>query len=100
MAFHQIPADTQISKRFRALASRYTLPASLSRFLSGDALYEGELYDGLPDSDRRAYRATMARIAELPARLVCAGHGEPLARAAMRAIALDYVAAYDRDGSA
>jgi len=52
------------------------------------------------DSDRRAYRATMARIAELPARLVCAGHGEPLARAAMRAIALDYVAAYDRDGSA
>jgi len=81
-------------------------PGSLGLFdetdgllFSGDALYEGELYDGLPDSDRRAYRATMARIAELPARLVCAGHGEPLARAAMRAIALDYVAAYDRDGS-
>ncbi len=31
-------------------------------FFSGDAIYDGELYDLLPDSDRAAYRVTMARI--------------------------------------
>ena len=37
-------------------------------FFSGDAIYDDTLIDDLPDSDRTAYRATMARIIDLPVR--------------------------------
>ncbi len=61
-------------------------------FFSGDAIYDDELYDDLPDSDREAYRATMARIADLPARIVHGGHGESFDAAKMREIARRYIA--------
>ena len=54
-------------------------------FFSGDAIYDDELYDELPDSDRAAYRATMARIVDLPVRVVHGGHGESFDGARMRA---------------
>jgi glyoxylase-like metal-dependent hydrolase (beta-lactamase superfamily II) len=60
-------------------------------FFSGDAIYDGGLIDDLPDSDRRAYRRTMARILELPARVVYGGHGEPFGAARLREIATDYL---------
>ena len=61
-------------------------------FFSGDAIYDDELYDALPDSDRAAYRATMARLAELPVRRAFGGHGAPMSQERMRAIARFYLA--------
>lgn len=60
-------------------------------FFSGDAIYDGTLYDNLPDSDREAYRNTMARIARLPVRIVHGGHGESFDTATMRQIAETYI---------
>ncbi|HET9533904.1 MAG TPA: MBL fold metallo-hydrolase [Mesorhizobium sp.] len=59
-------------------------------FFSGDAIYDDELYDQLPDSDRAAYHATMARIVDLPVRVVYGGHGESFDGARMRHIARRY----------
>jgi glyoxylase-like metal-dependent hydrolase (beta-lactamase superfamily II) len=59
-------------------------------FLSGDAIYDDHLIDDLPDSDRAAYRATMARILELPVRMAYGGHGEPFDGRRMREIARNY----------
>ena len=58
---------------------------------SGDAIYDDLLIDDLPDSDRSAYRATMARISELPVHMVYGGHGEPFDGGRMREIAADYL---------
>lgn len=58
---------------------------------SGDAIYDGELYDKLPDSDRGAYRRTMERLLELPVRIVHAGHGDSFDGARMREIAETYL---------
>ena len=41
---------------------------------SGDALYDGELLDELPDSDIPDYIATMKRLRELPVYVVHGGH--------------------------
>jgi glyoxylase-like metal-dependent hydrolase (beta-lactamase superfamily II) len=60
-------------------------------FFSGDAIYDDKLYDDLPDSDRDAYRATMARILDLPARAVHGGHGESFDAERMREIASRYI---------
>jgi glyoxylase-like metal-dependent hydrolase (beta-lactamase superfamily II) len=60
-------------------------------FFSGDAIYDDELYDDLPDSDRNAYRVTMARIFDLPVRIVHGGHGESFDAKRMREIAERYV---------
>jgi glyoxylase-like metal-dependent hydrolase (beta-lactamase superfamily II) len=62
-------------------------------FFSGDAIYDDTLIDDLPDSDRAAYRATMARIIDLPARIAYGGHGESFSGDRMRAIARRYIEA-------
>jgi glyoxylase-like metal-dependent hydrolase (beta-lactamase superfamily II) len=60
-------------------------------FFSGDAIYDDLLIDDLPDSDRAAYRETMARILELPVRIAYGGHGEPFDGSRMREIAEAYL---------
>jgi glyoxylase-like metal-dependent hydrolase (beta-lactamase superfamily II) len=60
-------------------------------FFSGDAIYDDTLIDDLPDSDRTAYRATMARIIDLPVRIAHGGHGESFSGERMREIARRYV---------
>jgi glyoxylase-like metal-dependent hydrolase (beta-lactamase superfamily II) len=60
-------------------------------FFSGDAIYDDQLIDDLPDSDRTAYRATMARILELPVRMAYGGHGEPFDGGRTREIARGYI---------
>lgn len=60
-------------------------------FFSGDAIYDDELLDNLPDSDPAAYRATMARIMDLPIRLGLGGHGPEFNRARMLRIAKAYL---------
>lgn len=61
-------------------------------FFSGDAIYDDELLDEMPDSDPMRYRDTMGRIIELPARLVLGGHGTEFGRDRMIEIARDYLA--------
>ena len=60
-------------------------------FFSGDAVYDDQLLDDLPDSDRDAYRRTMARLAGLPIRLGLGGHGPAFGQARMREIAAAYL---------
>lgn len=67
-------------------------------FFSGDAIYDGRLIDDLRDSDRPAYRRTMARILDLPVRIAYGGHGEPFDGARMRAIATEYLRRADHRG--
>jgi glyoxylase-like metal-dependent hydrolase (beta-lactamase superfamily II) len=58
---------------------------------SGDAIYDDTLIDDLPDSDRGAYRATMARIIDLPVLSAHGGHGESFSGERMREIARRYI---------
>jgi glyoxylase-like metal-dependent hydrolase (beta-lactamase superfamily II) len=59
---------------------------------AGDAIYDDQLLDDMPCSDRTAYRATMRRlIAEVDTRLVLGGHGEPFDGKRMREIARGYL---------
>lgn len=60
-------------------------------FFSGDAIYDDTLLDDLPDSDREAYRRTMARLIDLPIRIGHGGHGPSFDQARMRAIARAYL---------
>jgi glyoxylase-like metal-dependent hydrolase (beta-lactamase superfamily II) len=60
-------------------------------FISGDAIYDSDLIDDLPDSDREAYRATMRRLLDLPIRIGHGGHGPSFDRSRMREIAADYL---------
>ena len=60
-------------------------------FFSGDAIYDDTLLDDLPDSDRGAYRRTMARLVDLPIRIGHGGHGPSFDEARMRAIARGYL---------
>ncbi|HZT20156.1 MAG TPA: MBL fold metallo-hydrolase [Dongiaceae bacterium] len=48
--------------------------AATGTLFSGDAVYDGPLFDELPTSDITDYLATMARLRELPVRVVHAGH--------------------------
>lgn len=86
------------SRRFRVLELPGHSPDSIGLFdeadglfLSGDAIYDDVLIDDLPDSDKDAYRATMRRVIDLPARLVLGGHGEPFGQERMREIARTYL---------
>ena len=47
---------------------------------SGDAVYDGELLNKLPDSDGEAYLATMERLRSLPVTVVHGGHCESFGR--------------------
>lgn len=85
-------------RRFRVLHLPGHSPDSIALlderdgvFFSGDAIYDDLLIDDLPDSDRGAYRATMARILDLPVRVAFGGHGDPFDGGRMREIAGSYL---------
>ena len=59
---------------------------------AGDAIYDDQLLDNMPCSDKAAYRATMRRlIDEVDPRIVFGGHGEPFDGKRMREIARGYL---------
>ncbi|MGJ4854179.1 MBL fold metallo-hydrolase [Labrys sp. La1] len=60
-------------------------------FFSGDAIYRGGLVDDVPGADKIVYRRTMERLARLDIAVAHGGHGDSMDRAAMQAIALDYL---------
>lgn len=58
---------------------------------AGDAVYEGTLIDSLPGGSIPAYRATMARLADLPVAVVHGGHNGPFGRDRLKALAAGYL---------
>ncbi|MDG2211766.1 MAG: MBL fold metallo-hydrolase [Acidimicrobiales bacterium] len=59
--------------------------------ISGDAIYDGPLLDGLPGSDISAYLHTMDRLRGLDVELTLPGHGEPFGGERLHAIAAEYL---------
>jgi glyoxylase-like metal-dependent hydrolase (beta-lactamase superfamily II) len=66
--------------------------AATGTLFSGDAIYDGALLDELPESDVRAYVATMRRLRELPVAVVHGGHEPSFGRERMVEIVDAYVA--------
>ena len=64
-------------------------------FFSGDAIYDGPLIDGLPESSRTHYVETMKRLRELPVRVVHGGHEPSFGRDRLIEIANDYLTRHD-----
>jgi glyoxylase-like metal-dependent hydrolase (beta-lactamase superfamily II) len=70
--------------------------AASGTLFSGDAIYDGELLDMLPDSDIDDYVRTMKRLLELPVTVVHGGHEPSFGRDRLREIATTYLARRDR----
>ena len=64
-------------------------------FFSGDAIYDGPLIDGLPESSVAQYIETMKRLRELPVRIVHGGHEASFGRARLIEIADSYLRRHD-----
>jgi glyoxylase-like metal-dependent hydrolase (beta-lactamase superfamily II) len=60
--------------------------------VAGDAVYDDDPVDALPDSDIATYLTTMGRLRELPLRVVHGGHAASFDRARLVEIADAYVA--------
>ena len=67
------------------------LEESRGILFSGDAIYDGTLVDDLPGCDRKDYRATMETLRRLEVTTAFGGHGEPMSRKRMHAIASNYL---------
>jgi glyoxylase-like metal-dependent hydrolase (beta-lactamase superfamily II) len=65
---------------------------SSETLFSGDAIYDGELLDHLPDSNISDYVATMRRLRELPVRVVHGGHEPSFDRARLIELVDAYLA--------
>ncbi len=65
---------------------------------SGDALYDGELLDGLRHSDIDDYAETMARLIALPIRIGHGGHGPSFDEARKRVLIAEYLAGKRKQG--
>jgi len=86
-------------RQFLVLVVPGHTPGSLALFeektgllLAGDLLYDGPLIDFLPESDPVKYRASLARVLELPLSTVCGGHGAPVAARRAAEVARAYLA--------
>lgn len=62
---------------------------------TGDTLYDGPLGEGLPGSDAAAWRRSMERLLELPARVVHGGHFPSHGGARHRRLIEDWLRAND-----
>jgi glyoxylase-like metal-dependent hydrolase (beta-lactamase superfamily II) len=66
--------------------------ASTGTLFSGDAIYDGPLYDFLPESNIADYLRTMEQLRSLPVSVVHGGHDPSFGRERMLAIIDEYVA--------
>jgi glyoxylase-like metal-dependent hydrolase (beta-lactamase superfamily II) len=69
------------------------LDHSAATLFAGDAIYDGQLLDELPDSSIPDYLATMRRLRALPVRVVHAGHEPSFGRERLVELAEAYIAA-------
>ncbi len=63
---------------------------------SGDTIYDGALYDTVYHSDKALYRESLARLRELPVRVVHGGHEDSFGRDHMIRLVDDYLAGKNR----
>lgn len=70
--------------------------ASSGTLFSGDAVYDGPLYDFLPESNIPDYCLTMRRLRDLPVSVVHGGHDPSFGRARMIEIAEAYLSRRDK----
>jgi glyoxylase-like metal-dependent hydrolase (beta-lactamase superfamily II) len=61
-------------------------------FFGGDAIYDEELLDDIPGSDKAVYRRTMERLKTLPISIGHGGHGPSFDAKRMREIIDEYLA--------
>ncbi len=61
-------------------------------FLSGDAIYDDDIFDDLPGASVPDYLVTMERLRHLDCSLVIGGHGPEMTRARMVEVAEAYLA--------
>lgn len=66
--------------------------AATGTLISGDAVYDGILVDSTEDADIPAYLRTMARLRDLPVRVVHGGHKPAFGQARLHEIIDGYVA--------
>lgn len=66
--------------------------------LSGDVVYDGDLFDTVYHSDREVYRRSLARLREMPVTTVHAGHGLSFGRERLKRIIDEYLAGGRRIG--
>lgn len=85
-------------RRFVVLHLPGHTPGSIGLFeeasgslFSGDAIYDGPLLDGLPESDPTAYVRTMKELLDLPVRVVYAGHDAVFGRDRLTQLATQYI---------
>ena len=62
---------------------------------SGDAIYNGELLDTHPHSDKQVYRKTLERLQSLDAEIIHAGHEPSFGKSQMQKIITDYLSGYN-----
>ncbi|WP_138933941.1 MBL fold metallo-hydrolase [Roseovarius arcticus] len=60
--------------------------------ITGDAIYDGMLVDGLFHSNRATYRRSLKRLLTLPVDLALGGHGQPMTGDRMRHLIQVYLA--------
>ena len=65
--------------------------AATRTLFTGDVVYDGQLFDHLWSSDREVYRASLARLLEIPAETYHCGHEESFGRDRLVAIVDDYL---------
>jgi glyoxylase-like metal-dependent hydrolase (beta-lactamase superfamily II) len=63
---------------------------------SGDVIYDGQLIDNAWHSDTEAYRASLARLRELPVDIVHAGHEPSFGRSRLHALIDAYLSGKNR----
>ena len=66
--------------------------AASGTLIAGDAIYDGILIDSTDDADSPTYLATMARLRDLPVRVVHGGHKRAFGQARLHEIIDAYVA--------
>lgn len=70
--------------------------AASATLFSGDAVYDGPLLDELPGSDIAAYLGTVARLRQLPVRVVHGGHDPSFDRERLLTLLDDYERSVER----
>ena len=71
------------------------LEEATGTLIGGDAIYDGLIIDTLPESDPRAYAATMRRLGTLDVQVVHGGHRESFGPVKLAAIVEGYLAAVE-----
>ncbi|MCW0001062.1 MBL fold metallo-hydrolase [Pararhizobium sp. YC-54] len=84
-------------RRFEVIHTPGHSPGGIALFeratgtlIAGDIVYDGDLIDDTFHSDRAAYRASLARVADLPVRIVHGGHFQSFGPTRLKQLVVAY----------